>query len=126
MRGDGAAALTELKTGAAEQVERLWELFPGNAGLEVTDGLLVQPLIGKKKRGDYTPEAVIRGYERLLGEFLDRVDDEDEELRVHIAYPEYDERRIASAVVSDLAGPPNKCRYQGGSSWCGRIRMPRQ
>jgi sulfate adenylyltransferase len=43
--------------------------------LELVDGLLVQPLIGRKKIGDYRPEAVIAGYQALIGEFLpkDRV-----------------------------------------------------
>jgi sulfate adenylyltransferase len=39
-------------------------------GLELGDGLLVQPLIGQKKPGDYTPEAVMAGYEALIGPFL--------------------------------------------------------
>jgi len=43
--------------------------------LEVTDGLFVQPLVGQKKAGDYTPEAVIRGYQELVRGFFppDRV-----------------------------------------------------
>ena len=43
--------------------------------LELVDGLLVQPLVGRKKAGDYRPEAVIAGYQALIGEFLpkDRV-----------------------------------------------------
>ena len=43
--------------------------------LEVTDGLFVQPLIGRKKVGDYQPEAIIAGYRALIGDFLpnDRV-----------------------------------------------------
>ncbi|OAN45607.1 hypothetical protein A6A04_06840 [Paramagnetospirillum marisnigri] len=39
-------------------------------GLEVTDGLFVQPLIGRKKAGDYTPAAIIAGYRTLIGGFL--------------------------------------------------------
>jgi len=34
--------------------------------LEVADGLLIQPLLGKKKKGDYTPEAVMKGYRALI------------------------------------------------------------
>ena len=34
--------------------------------LEHVDGLFIQPLIGKKKPGDFTPEAVIRGYRALI------------------------------------------------------------
>lgn len=37
--------------------------------LEVVDGLLVQPLVGKRKLGDYTPEAIIKGYSSLINEF---------------------------------------------------------
>jgi sulfate adenylyltransferase len=44
-------------------------------GLETSDGLFVQPLVGRKKRGDYTPQAVIRGYQTLVANFFppDRV-----------------------------------------------------
>lgn len=38
--------------------------------LENVDGLFIQPLIGKKKAGDYTPEAIIKGYKVLIDEFL--------------------------------------------------------
>ena len=38
--------------------------------LELTDGLFIQPLIGRKRTGDYRPEAIIAGYQALLGEFL--------------------------------------------------------
>jgi sulfate adenylyltransferase len=43
--------------------------------LELADGLFVQPLVGRKKRGDYTPEAILTGYRRFIREFLpaDRV-----------------------------------------------------
>jgi len=37
--------------------------------LEHVDGLFVQPLVGQKKIGDYTPEAVIKGYEALVQGF---------------------------------------------------------
>ncbi len=39
-------------------------------GLETSDGLFVQPLVGRKKKGDYTPEAVIRGYQALVKDFF--------------------------------------------------------
>ncbi|MDO8463844.1 MAG: sulfate adenylyltransferase [Gallionella sp.] len=38
--------------------------------LEHADGLFVQPLVGRKRSGDYTPEAIMRGYRALIGEFL--------------------------------------------------------
>jgi sulfate adenylyltransferase len=43
--------------------------------LEVTDGLLIQPLVGKKKPGDFAPEAVLKGYEALIKNYYpeDRV-----------------------------------------------------
>jgi sulfate adenylyltransferase len=43
--------------------------------LEQADGLFVQPLVGIKKRGDYTARALLEGYEELIGGFLpkDRV-----------------------------------------------------
>jgi len=37
--------------------------------LEHVDGLFIQPLVGQKKVGDYTPEAVIKGYEALINGF---------------------------------------------------------
>ena len=43
--------------------------------LEHIDGLFLQPLVGRKKKGDYTPEAVIQGYRALIKDFFptDRV-----------------------------------------------------
>jgi sulfate adenylyltransferase len=43
--------------------------------LETADGLFIQPLIGKKKLGDFTPQAIITGYTALISGFLpqDRV-----------------------------------------------------
>ena len=43
--------------------------------LELVDGLLVHPLIGWKKQGDYSPEAIIKGYEALIEHYYpsDRV-----------------------------------------------------
>jgi sulfate adenylyltransferase len=38
--------------------------------LEHADGLFVQPLVGRKRAGDYTPEAIMRGYRALIGGFL--------------------------------------------------------
>ncbi len=44
-------------------------------GLEVCDGLFINPLIGWKKKGDFTQEAVIAAYKRMIDEFYpeDRV-----------------------------------------------------
>ncbi len=39
-------------------------------GLETADGLFIQPLVGHKKKGDYTPEAVIRSYQALVEGFF--------------------------------------------------------
>jgi len=36
------------------------------AALELVDGLLIHPLIGWKKKGDYKPEAIIKGYNALI------------------------------------------------------------
>ena len=43
--------------------------------LEQADGLFVQPLVGARKRGDYTPEAILTAYRCYIAEFLptDRV-----------------------------------------------------
>lgn len=45
------------------------------AALEHVDGLLIHPLVGHKKAGDYTPEAVTSGYRALCAEYYppDRV-----------------------------------------------------
>ncbi len=45
------------------------------AALEHVDGLLIHPLVGQKKAGDYTPEAVTAGYRALCREYYppDRV-----------------------------------------------------
>jgi sulfate adenylyltransferase len=40
--------------------------------LELCDGLFIQPLVGRKKRGDYTPEAVLGGYKALITNMLPR------------------------------------------------------
>jgi len=37
--------------------------------LEYVDGLFLQPLVGRKKTGDFTPEAVLRGYTALIEGF---------------------------------------------------------
>ena len=44
-------------------------------GLEYVDGLFIQPLVGRKKRGDYTPAAILAGYQALIDSFYrpDRV-----------------------------------------------------
>lgn len=43
--------------------------------LELVDGLFIQPLIGAKKVGDYTPTAIVKGYQALIAGFYpaDRV-----------------------------------------------------
>lgn len=38
--------------------------------LEHADGLFVQPLVGRKRTGDYAPEAIMRGYRALIGNYL--------------------------------------------------------
>jgi sulfate adenylyltransferase len=45
------------------------------AVLGLVDGLLIQPLIGKKKKGDFVDEAIVAAYEVLLAEYFaaDRV-----------------------------------------------------
>jgi sulfate adenylyltransferase len=44
-------------------------------GLEHADGIFIQPLVGRKRAGDYTPQAVMSGYRALVGQFFpaDRV-----------------------------------------------------
>ena len=43
--------------------------------MELAGGVLIQPLIGKRKAGDFTGEAIVRSYEVFIGRFLpaDRV-----------------------------------------------------
>ncbi len=43
--------------------------------LEITDGLFIQPLVGRRKIGDYAPEAILAGYRALVEGFFpkDRV-----------------------------------------------------
>ena len=38
--------------------------------LKEVDGLFIQPLIGKKKRGDFTPQAIMNSYNLLLKNYL--------------------------------------------------------
>ena len=40
--------------------------------LEYVDGLFIQPLVGRKRAGDFTPLAIMTGYRKLLSEFLPR------------------------------------------------------
>lgn len=40
--------------------------------LEHADGLFIQPLVGHKRAGDFTPQAVMTGYRALVGRFLPR------------------------------------------------------
>jgi sulfate adenylyltransferase len=37
--------------------------------LEHVDGLFIQPLVGRKKAGDFTPEAIMTGYRSLIASF---------------------------------------------------------
>ena len=37
--------------------------------LEHVDGLFIQPLVGQKKAGDFTVEAILAGYQRLISDF---------------------------------------------------------
>lgn len=46
---------------AHEHIQRL--------GLEICDGLFVNPIVGWKKTGDFTEEAVMAAYKRMLREF---------------------------------------------------------
>ena len=38
--------------------------------LEYADGLFIQPLVGQRRDGDFTSEAVLKGYHALIGQFL--------------------------------------------------------
>lgn len=38
-------------------------------GLEVCDGLFINPITGWKKKGDFTQEAVVKAYKRMIDEF---------------------------------------------------------
>lgn len=38
--------------------------------LELVDGLLIQPLVGRKKAGDFRPEAIMTAYRALIAEFF--------------------------------------------------------
>lgn len=40
--------------------------------LEIVDGLLIHPIIGRKKAGDFTDEAIIRSYDYLIKNFFPR------------------------------------------------------
>ena len=40
--------------------------------LELVDGLFIQPLVGRKKQGDYTAQAIMTGYQALIDGFLPR------------------------------------------------------
>jgi sulfate adenylyltransferase len=37
--------------------------------LDMVDGLFIQPLVGRKKKGDYTPDAILAGYRALIDGF---------------------------------------------------------
>lgn len=38
--------------------------------LELADGIFIQPLVGRKKRGDYHPLAILAGYRALIANFF--------------------------------------------------------
>ena len=59
------------------------------AALELCDGILLHPLIGWKKKGDYKPETIIQGYETLIKHY----------------YP--DKRAVLAALTTQMryAGP---------------------
>ncbi len=38
--------------------------------LELVDGLFIQPLVGRKKKGDYAPEAILTAYRALIDGFF--------------------------------------------------------
>jgi sulfate adenylyltransferase len=44
--------------------------FLQRTALEHVDGLFIQPLVGRKKVGDFTTEAVLKGYKALIREFF--------------------------------------------------------
>ncbi len=44
--------------------------FLQRTALEQVDGLFIQPLVGQKKVGDFTTEAVLSGYKTLIREFF--------------------------------------------------------
>ncbi|MZH03674.1 MAG: sulfate adenylyltransferase [Nitrospinae bacterium] len=44
--------------------------FLQRTALEQVDGLFIQPLVGQKKIGDFTAEAVLAGYKTLIQEFF--------------------------------------------------------
>lgn len=46
---------------AHEHIQRL--------GLEICDGLFINPIVGWKKKGDFTQEAVVAAYERMIEEY---------------------------------------------------------
>jgi sulfate adenylyltransferase len=47
--------------GAHEYIQR--------CALEIVDGLFIHPVIGKLKKGDYTPDVIINAYRMLLGNY---------------------------------------------------------
>ena len=44
--------------------------FLQRIALELCDGLFIQPLVGRKKAGDYQPDAILTGYRALIEGFL--------------------------------------------------------
>ncbi|MBD3351270.1 MAG: sulfate adenylyltransferase [Candidatus Lokiarchaeota archaeon] len=53
-------------------VPHLGHEYVQKAGLTVTDGLFVNPLIGKKKKGDFLDKIIIKSYEILLENYYNK------------------------------------------------------
>ena len=43
--------------------------FLQRMALDICDGLFIQPVLGRKKSGDFTPDAIMTGYRSLISEF---------------------------------------------------------
>jgi sulfate adenylyltransferase len=44
--------------------------FLQRTALEHVDGLFIQPLVGRKKTGDFTPQAILKSYKTLISKFF--------------------------------------------------------
>ena len=62
--------------------------FLQRMALDMCDGLFIQPMLGRKKVGDFTPDAIMAGYRSLISGF-------------------YPDRRVALGALSTA------CRYAG-------------
>lgn len=54
--------------------------------LELCDGLFINPIVGWKKKGDFTEEAVLAGYRRMIDEFYPKERVHFEGLRTQMRY----------------------------------------